>query len=148
MISEKERRWVERMREAGLFPKPPSVIGPPPVGAWRLTRYYDGQALIEINKVLPRSVATEIIGLCMEDEGMAEANRYHPTGNAKADVVRARTDELIRYLRTETAASGPLTQSAAASAIKDYEQAAFWAVKALTAADAVEGDERDGQSDP
>ena len=68
-------------------------------------------------------------------------NPYHPTGNAKADGVRARTDELIRYLRTVTAASGPLTQSAAASAIKDYEQAVFWAVRALTAADAVDGDE-------
>ena len=71
---------------------------------------------------------------------MDRQNPYHPTGNVKADGVRARTDELIHYLRTETASSGPLTQSAAASAIQAYEQAAFWAVKGLTAADAVEGD--------
>jgi hypothetical protein len=79
-------------------------------------------------------------------------------GNAKADGIKARTEGLIDYLRTATAASGPLTQGAAAHAIQAYETGAFWAVKALNEADAVRGDdgggereeaeERDGQSDP
>ena len=100
--------------------------------------------------------AEEAVSKLLEVEAMGGRNAYHPTGNVKADGVRARTEGLIEYLRTETAAGGPLTQSAAASAIKDYEQAAFWAVKALTAADFVAGDDgggkvvegADGESDP
>ena len=90
----------------------------------------------------------------LEAEGM---NQYHPTGNARAFGIKARTEALIDYLRTATAASGPLTQGAAAHAIQAYETGAFWAVKALNEADAVAGDdgggdrveaeERDGQSD-
>ena len=107
-----------------------------------------------VDFVMKARAAEDAVSKLLEAEGM---NQYHPTGNAKADGVRARTEGLIEYLRTETAASGPLTQSAAASAIKDYEQAAFWAVKALTAADLVEGDggggkgvggEADGESYP
>jgi hypothetical protein len=65
--------------------------------------------------------------------------------NLAADGVKARTDELIHYLRTETQASGPLTQGAAAHAIQAYETGAYWAVKALLEADAIEGDDGGGE---
>jgi hypothetical protein len=64
MISEKERRWVQRMQRAGLFPKPPESEPMPPDGAWRVTHYPDGNALVQINNVpLPLETAVEIVRL-------------------------------------------------------------------------------------
>lgn len=53
MISERERRWVERMQAAGLFPRPPAAVTaePAPEGGWRMTGYGDGMVLVQINKV-------------------------------------------------------------------------------------------------
>jgi hypothetical protein len=52
-ISDKERRWVEKMQRLGLFPRPkePKVEPPPPEGHWRITSAPNGQCLIEINNV-------------------------------------------------------------------------------------------------
>lgn len=73
---------------------------------------------------------------------MAKQNAYHPTGNAKADGIKAKTDDLIRYVKDQTAASGPETQRRAALAATAYEQAAMWAATALFSEDAVKGDDR------
>ena len=75
--------------------------------------------------------------LQMEDGGMDKGNPYHPTGDARADGVRARTDELVAYVKRETEASGPEAKRAAALAATSYEQAWMWAERALNAKDAV-----------
>ena len=74
--------------------------------------------------------------------GMAKGNPYHPTGDARADGIKARTDELVAYVKRETEASGPEAKRAAALAATSYEQGAMWAVKALFSEDMVEGDAR------
>jgi hypothetical protein len=65
MISEKERRWVERMQDAGLFPKPSATPSPPfpPEGTWSMTGYGDGTVLVQINKPLSLDAAMEIVKL-------------------------------------------------------------------------------------
>lgn len=95
--------------------------------------------------VLKAQAAQDAVNRLLEVEMMDKANAYHPSGNAKADGIKARTDELIHYIRTETAASGPLTKGAAEHAIHAYEQASMWAVKALFSADLVEGDDGGAQ---
>ena len=79
--------------------------------------------------------------LQMEDGGMDKGNAYHPTGDARADGIRARTDELVAYVKRETAASGPEAKRAAALAATSYEQAWMWAERALNAKDAIKGDD-------
>jgi hypothetical protein len=75
----------------------------------------------------------------LEVEAMGD--RYHPTGDARADGIRAKVDELVGYVKGETAASGPEAQRAAALAVTNLQQGGMWAVKALQAEDAVRGDE-------
>ena len=77
--------------------------------------------------------------------GMAKGNPYHPTGDARADGIKARTDELVAYVKRETEASGPEAKRAAALAATSYEQAWMWAERALNATDAVEGDDGGGK---
>jgi hypothetical protein len=76
----------------------------------------------------------------LEDEGMGERNAYHPTGDARADGIRAKVAELIAYVKRETEASGPAAKRCAALAVTNFEQGAMWAVKALLSEDAVRGD--------
>lgn len=79
---------------------------------------------------------------------MARGNAYHPTGTARADGVKVRTDELIAYVKRETEASGPVSKRAAALAATSYEQAWMWAERAFRAEDAVEGDDGGSGEDP
>jgi hypothetical protein len=72
---------------------------------------------------------------------MDRQNPYHPTGNAKADGVRAKTNELVEYVMRATAASGPKARRAAELAVTHYENASMWAVKALFSEDAIAGDD-------
>jgi hypothetical protein len=86
-ISEKEWRWVKRMQKAGLFPTTPEPAPPapmPPDGAWRVTHYPDGNALVEINNVpLPLETALQILRLMnpervVTDVGTIEALAERP----------------------------------------------------------------------
>ena len=72
---------------------------------------------------------------------MGKGNAYHPTGDARADGIKAKVEELVAYVKRETEASGPETQRRAAIAVTNFEQASMWAVKALFSEDAVRGDD-------
>jgi hypothetical protein len=72
---------------------------------------------------------------------MDKGNAYHPTGNAKADGVRVRVEGVIAYVRAQTASGGPEAKRAAALAVTNFQQGSMWAERALTAEDAVEGDD-------
>lgn len=66
MISEKEQRWVRRMENAGLFPpqRAAAAAAGPPQGAYSITVFGDGTALLQINKVaVSYAVALEIVRL-------------------------------------------------------------------------------------
>lgn len=67
---------------------------------------------------------------------------FNPTGDGRVARIKGGTDDLIRYVRDETSASGPETQRRAALAVTAYEQASMWAVKAFFSEDAVKGDDR------
>jgi hypothetical protein len=58
----------------------------------------------------------------------------------RSDWVKDKTDELVRFVKAQTAAGGPETRRAAALAVTNFEQGALWAGKAFTAEDFVAGD--------
>jgi hypothetical protein len=70
MISEKERRWVERMQRAGLFPSPPPPPKTqPPNGQWSMESQPNGEIFVQINNVpMPTATALEIIQLLDKKE--------------------------------------------------------------------------------
>jgi hypothetical protein len=73
-ISEKERKWVQRMQKAGLFPKLPEPEPMPPDGAWRVTHYPDGNALVQINNVpMPLEIALQILNLTNPERVVTDA---------------------------------------------------------------------------
>jgi hypothetical protein len=89
----------------------------------------------------------------LEDEGMAKQSPtfrdFNPTGDARVGIIKGQADDLIRYVREKTEASGPQTQRRAALAITNIEQGAMWAVKALFSEDAIYvGDGVAGAADP
>jgi hypothetical protein len=68
MTSDKERRWVEKMQDLGLFPRP-KVESMPPEGHWRMTSASNRQVLVQINNVpLPIKAAVEIYKLAGVDK--------------------------------------------------------------------------------
>jgi hypothetical protein len=70
-------------------------------------------------------------------------------GNARADGVKARTDELVAYVKRETGASGAGAKRAAALAATSYERAWMWAERAFLAEDFVAGDDGgSGEGEP
>jgi|HubBroStandDraft_6_1064221.scaffolds.fasta_scaffold16178_9 hypothetical protein len=74
---------------------------------------------------------------------------FNPTGDARVGIIKGQADDLIRYVREKTEASGPETQRRAALAITNIEQGAMWAVKALFSEDAIYvGDGVAGAADP
>lgn len=66
---------------------------------------------------------------------------FNPTGDDRVARIKGGTDDLIRYVKDQTEASGPETQRRTALAVTAYEQAAMWAVKALFSEDVVKGDD-------
>lgn len=94
-----------------------------------------------IDATIERLRGLEVENGELRRELMGERNTYHPTGDARADGIKAKVEELVGYIKRETDASGPLTKRAAALAVTNLEQGGMWAVRALTAEDAVRGDE-------
>lgn len=66
---------------------------------------------------------------------------FNPTKDDRVDWIKGNTDELIKYVRNVSAASGPEGKRRAALAVTNFEQGAMWAVKALFSEDAVKGDD-------
>ena len=60
---------------------------------------------------------------------------------AKADWIKDRTAELVRFVKAQTEASGPETKRAAAIAVTGLEQAGMWAERAFGCSDFVPGDD-------
>jgi len=58
-----------------------------------------------------------------------------------AERVRADVDALVSLVKRATEGGGPKAQRAAALAITNFEQGRHWAIEALFAEDAVEGDD-------
>jgi hypothetical protein len=89
---------------------------------------------------------------------MDRPNPYHPTGNAIADGIKARTDALVDELMRGVASGGPSTHRMAGLAMEKYREASHWVGQAFLSEDFLAGDaggliegeheERDGQSDP
>jgi hypothetical protein len=88
---------------------------------------------------------------------------FNPTGDERVAQIKGGADELIKYVRAHTLASGPETQRRASIAVTNFEQGAMWAVKALFSEDAISfggagtpagpriadpGPEHDGETDP
>lgn len=66
---------------------------------------------------------------------------FNPTSDPRVGIIKGQADDLIRYVREKTAASGPETKRRASIAVTNLEQGAMWAVKALFSEDAVRGDD-------
>ena len=66
---------------------------------------------------------------------------FNPTGDERVTRIKSGIDDLIQYVKDQTAAGGPETKRRAAIAVTGLEQGAMWAVKALFSEDAVAGDD-------
>jgi hypothetical protein len=100
--------------------------------------------LVEIARAQGRAEAEEIMA-----KQSPTFRDFNPTGDARVGIIKGQADDLIRYVREKTEASGPETQRRAALAITNIEQGAMWAVKALFSEDAIYvGDGVAGAADP
>ena len=73
---------------------------------------------------------------------------FNPTGDERVTRIKSGIDDLIQYVKDQTAAGGPETKRRAAIAVTGLEQASMWAVKALFSEDAVKGDEAQADAAP
>jgi hypothetical protein len=66
---------------------------------------------------------------------------FNPTNDPRVGIIKGQADDLIRYVREKTEASGPEAKRRASIAVTNLEQGAMWAVKALFSEDAIKGDD-------
>lgn len=69
---ERQARWVKRMQDAGVLPRPAQeepLAPPPPEGQWSMTSQPGGMVFVQLNKVpVSPETALEFMKLRMETQ--------------------------------------------------------------------------------